>query len=295
MSVKDNSYGLAPLQDKMLDILKYFIGVCEKNGLRYCLAGGTCLGALRHQGFIPWDDDLDVYMPRDDYEKLWTLMKNSIGEERYKLCRTDREKNYHHRVMQIVDLSTTFIHERSKDEDIEHGVYIDIIPLDACPNNRLSRVCQKVNAILFSIYNIQCKPEYNGGKLTGIIKICTDILLTVVKNPERRYKIWKKAEKRMTKYSWDSADKCIVITSTFHELMTPIPKEWFKKRVTKFEDIKAVVPLEAEAFCKAMHGDYMRLPPVESRVARHHTVLIDLDNSYTKYKGKYYCVNSAAE
>ena len=150
MSVKDNSCGIADLQDKMLDILKYFISLCENNGLRYWLAGGTCLGALRHGGFIPWDDDLDVYMPREDYEKLWDIMSKGKADGQYKLCRTSKEKNYHHRVMQLVDLNTTFIHSRSKDEDIEHGVYIDIIPIDACPNNIISRVVQFINAVIFS-------------------------------------------------------------------------------------------------------------------------------------------------
>ena len=107
MNVKDNTYGIAPLQDKMLDILKHFISVCEKNGIRYCACGGTCIGALHHQGFIPWDDDLDVFMPRPDYEKLWQLYDNS-KEPKFKLCRTTPDKNYHHRVMQMVDLNTTF-------------------------------------------------------------------------------------------------------------------------------------------------------------------------------------------
>lgn len=109
MSVKDNTYGIAPLQDKMLDILKYFISLCEKYNLRYCAYGGTCIGAFRHQGFIPWDDDLDVIMPRQDYEQLWRLYGEKINSSKCKLCRTTFDKNYHHRVMQLVDLETTFI------------------------------------------------------------------------------------------------------------------------------------------------------------------------------------------
>jgi len=122
MSIKNNEFGIADMQDKILDILKYFISVCEQNDLHYWLAAGTCLGALRHQGFIPWDDDLDVFMPREDYEKLWSLLGGK-ADSHYLLCRTTREKNYHHRVMQIVDLETTFINTRCRNEDIEHGVY----------------------------------------------------------------------------------------------------------------------------------------------------------------------------
>lgn len=291
MSVKDNSCGIADLQDKMLDILKYFISVCEKNGLHYWLAGGTCLGALRHGGFIPWDDDLDVYMPRKDYEKLWQLMGNGKVDDHYKLCRTTREQNYHHRVMQIVDLNTTFIHSRSKNEDIEHGIYIDIIPIDACPNSKLQRFAQFVNAVIFSICNIQQKPEYNGGKLTGLMSFGTTVLLGIIRGQDARYEAWSKAEKQMTKYGWDSCTHIKCITSQFHELMTAFPKEWFGDRKERFEDIMASVPSDAEAYCTAMYGDYMALPSKEKRVVRHHTEYIDLTEPYTKYKGIYYCVD----
>ena len=290
MNVKDNSCGIADLQDKMLDILKYFISICEKNDLHYWLAGGTCLGALRHGGFIPWDDDLDVYMPRNDYEKLWNLMGNGKMDDHYKLCRTTKEQNYHHRVMQMVDVNTTFIHSRSKNEDIEHGVYIDIIPLDACPDNKLERFAQFFNAIVFSICNIQQKPEYNGGKLTGLMSFGTTVLLSIIRSQEARYKAWSNAEKQMTKYGWNQCTHIKCITSQFHELITAFPKEWFGERKEKFEDIMASVPSNAEAYCKAMYGDYMALPPKEKQVVRHHTEHIDLNEPYTKYKGVYYCV-----
>ena len=288
MSVKNNEYGIAELQDKMLDILKHFITVCEKNKLQYWLAAGTCLGAIRHGGFIPWDDDLDVYMMREDYEKLWELEGNAVFDGHYKLCRTSKEKNYHHRVMQIVDLNTTFIHSRSKDEDLEHGVYIDIMPLDACPESRIQRFLQIVNAVFFSVFNIQCKPEYNGGKATGIISAGTVFLLSIVKSPTARYKAWKCAEARMTRYPIQKCTHVKCITSLFRELFRPFPKEWFGERKVPFEDIMAVVPSNAEAYCEATYGDYMKLPPAEKRTVRHHTEFIDLNSSYLKYKGIYY-------
>lgn len=291
MSVKDNSCGIAEFQDKLLDILKVFISVCEKNGFRYWLAGGTCLGAIRHQGFIPWDDDLDVYMPRDDYEKMWDLLKNKKIEEHYVLCRTSEKRNYHHRVIQMVDINTTFVHSPNINEDIEHGIYIDIIPLDACPNKKSGQLLQIFNAILFSVYNIQCKPEYNGGKLTKLMSFGTSVLLALKQKPAVRYKIWKKAEKRMVNYEWESCGLVKCITSQFHELMTAFPKEWFNERKVQFEDIQAVVPANAEEYCQAMYGDYMSLPPKEKQIVRHNTEYISLDEPYKKYRGIYYCKN----
>ena len=290
--VKNNSFGIADLQDIMLDILKIFRNICEENHFDYCLAGGTCIGALRHEGFIPWDDDLDVYMPRPDYEKMWKLYGNKVIFGHYKLCRTTLRKNYHHRVMQIVDLNTTFINERSKNENIEHGVYIDIIPVDARAAGKMGQLNQLVNAVLFSIYNIQCKQEFNGGKMTKYINFGTMFLLNAVRNPKARYKIWKKAEKRMTSYDWDSCNEYIVLTSTIRELRNPFPKEWFHHRTARFEDMEANIMSGSEDYCHMMYGDYMKLPPEEDQCVKHKTVYIDIDNPYKKYKGLYYCKNA---
>ena len=291
--VKDNSYGIAPLQDKMLDILKHFISVCEENGLRYCACGGTCIGALRHQGFIPWDDDLDVYMPRPDYEKLWQIYDNS-AEPKFKLCRTTSEKNYHHRVMQMVDVETTFINKRSQNEDIEHGVYIDIIPLDACPSNPLKRVWQIYNSVVFSVYNIACLPELHGGKT---MRLAVKVMLALVRNPKRRYNIWKKAEKRMQCAVWGTTERIVELASSFKTLRTPYPKNWFQfgGRMERFEGIYVCVPDRAEEYLTLVFGNYMTLPSKAERLPRHNTVLLDLDHSYTSYKGVFYCVNKAKE
>lgn len=290
MSVKDDSFGIAELQNKMLDALSCLDYLCNEFGLTYWLAGGTCLGALRHEGFIPWDDDLDVYMPRPDYEKLWELVSGTVIQSKYVLCRTDKERNYHHRVMQLVDTTTTFINKRCENEDIEHGVYIDIIPIDAREKTFIGKSRQFINAILFSVYNIQCKQEFNGGKMTHIINFGTSVLLGVIRNPNMRYRIWRNAEKKMINAEWTTADQLIVLTSTFHELLNPFPKTWFDNRQVVFETIKVNIPSGAENYCKTMYGDYMKLPPIEQQKVKHNTVFIDLENSYKKYKGKYYCV-----
>ena len=285
MSVKDNSFGIAALQEKMLDILKFFIAFCEKNNLKYWAGGGTCLGALRHQGFIPWDDDLDVFMPRSDYEKLWRIWQKKESEK-YVLCRTTSEKNYHHRVIQMVDTSTTFINRRSAAEDIEHGVYIDIIPMDACANTIWGRCRQIYNAIIFSIYNVQCVPEFQGGK---VMRTGTKFLLWMVKDRDQRYQIWKTSEEKMIEYDWDSAEFAVELTTSFKSLFRSWPKQWFETKKVKFEDIQINIPVGAQAYMQAIYGDYMRIPPKEQQHVRHNTVFIDLDNSYQNYKGKYFC------
>lgn len=286
MSIKDDSYGIAKLQDKMLDILKYFAEICVDNGLTYWAGAGTCLGAIRHKGFIPWDDDLDVYMPRDDYEKLWANWDRFSTNSKYKLCRTNREKNYRHRVMQVVDVTTTFINERCKDDDIEHGVYIDIIPMDVAASNPFSRFSQIFNTIIYSVYNIQVEPEFHGN---GLMEIGTRLLLKAVKNPNKRYEIWAKAQKHMIRKNKGKSQYVDLLTY-FKMIFKSMPKAWFETIKVPFEDTEISVPVEYDKYLTAFYGNYMELPPAEKRIVQHHTVYIDLDNPYTSYKGKYYCV-----
>lgn len=284
----EDKYGIRPLQEKMLDLLKKFIEMCDKNELTYFACGGTCLGAVRHNGFIPWDDDLDVFMPRPDYEKLWKKCGGIDKTGKYMLCRTTQEKNYHHRVMQLVNLETTFINRRSIKEDIEHGVYIDIIPLDARPDTFIKKLTQSLDCILFSVYNIQNLPEFNGGKLQ---KIMVGLLLKAVKSPEHRYKIWSRAEKRMSQYDWKTADEVIELTTAFKNLWKPRPQKWFNGVVKHdFEDIQINLMAEYEKYLTQGFGDYMKLPPESEQHPRHNTVLIDLEHSYKVYRGKAYLV-----
>jgi LPS biosynthesis protein len=124
------------------------------------------------------------------------------------------------------------------------------------------------------------------------MSVGTSILLGIIRSPAGRYKVWKWAEKQMTKYEWGKCTHIKSITSQFHELMTAFPKEWFGDRKEPFEDIIASVPLEAEKYCKAMYGNYMKLPPEDKRMIRHNTIAIDLHHPYTEYRGKLYCVGT---
>ena len=288
MSIKDNSYGLAPLQEKMLDILKCFIDICNQYRLHYCVIGGTCIGALRHQGFIPWDDDLDVCMPRSDYERLWKIVKGEKFYNKYQFCRSDKEHNYHYRIIRLVDTETTFINRRCINEDIAHGIYIDIIPLDGCETSFFKRQYQIMNSVIYSVYNVSCLPEFNGGIL---MRLLVKLMLSLVSDVKKRYEISKKAEKRMLSVAWEDTTHVVELTTNFKALCTPYPKEWFCfDRKSKFEDIEVIIPTKAESYLTLGFGDYMKLPPENERHARHNVVFVDLNHSYRKYKGKYYCL-----
>lgn len=286
MLVKESD--IPELQHVMLDILGCFIQLCNENNLRYWLGGGTCLGAVRNGGFIPWDDDLDVFMPRPDYEKFRALYKNQLLHDHYKIVVTDEGKNYHHRVMQIVDVNTTFIVSGNENDDIEHGVYIDIIPFDACPKNPIKRVRQIFNSIVFSIYNIQRLPRYQGG---AAMKFLVSALLALVKDPHKRFLLWKHAEEKIICADWDHCETVVETVTSFKSLLKPKPRKWFETKDIAFENIVAKIPVGADEYMTGVYGNYRELPPKEEQVPRHDLLFMDLQQSYLRYKGEKYLIH----
>lgn len=275
------------LQEKSLEIFKYFQKICKEHGLRYWVGGGTLIGALRHQGFIPWDDDIDVFMPRPDYEKFYAIW-NQVGDlEHYALCRTTKEKNIHQTDMQLVDLTTTFINRHSRNEDILHGVSVDIMPFEGCPENPIARGLQIYHSILYSIFNVQRLPDHQG----GLLRFATSIVLGAVKSPALRYKIWSRHEKKMAKYDFDSAKTVKETITSFRALFYPHPRADFETMEVPFEDIMVSIPVGYDAYLRRIFGDYMQWPPEEGRVAKHDVVYANLNEPFEQYKGIHYCVN----
>ena len=156
--MKENEIELKRLQLVELDILKEFIRVCNELNVKYFLDSGTLLGCIRHGGFIPWDDDIDVSMPREDYEIFLKegqkLLKNKYFLQTYK---TDPE--YTMGFAKIRNSETTFIESSVKNLKINHGVYIDIFPLDGY--NDKNKIRNFLNKKAFVLYNLQINKKYD--------------------------------------------------------------------------------------------------------------------------------------
>lgn len=274
------------LQEKSLEIFKYFQKLCKEHHLRYWVGGGTLIGALRHGGFIPWDDDIDVFMPRPDYERLYAIWNDIADTRRYALCRTTGERNIHQTDMQLVDLRTTFINRHSAHEDMLHGVSIDIMPFEGCPEGKIARGVQIYHAVLYSIFNVQRLPDHQG----KLLRLATALVLNAVKDPDRRCRIWSKHEKKMGKYDFDSTKTVKETVTSFRALFYPHPRAWFETKEVPFEDITVAIPMGADGYLRRVFGDYMQLPPEEGRVAKHDVVYANLNEPFTKFKGIHYCV-----
>ena len=275
---------MEPLQAKCLEMAEYFVQFCKENNLLCYLCGGGAIGTLRHKGFIPWDDDLDFFMPRKDYEKLAQLWPQK-ADSRYQLSKSNENYIDRNLFITIRDTQTTCIKPYQQDLDIPHGLALDVLPLDYYPTNGLSRKKQVIAALVYSLFCAQTIPEKHG----GIMKWGSQALLALVPSKKLRYKIWKKAEVEMTKYTKEESDGITELCSGPYYMKKKYPISSFDDALwLPFEETELPIPVGYDAYLKTAFGDYMTPPPVEKQVAHHDVVLIDLEKSYTHYKGEYY-------
>ena len=275
---------MEPLQAKCLEMAEYFVQFCKENNLLCYLCGGGAIGTLRHKGFIPWDDDLDFFMPRKDYEKLAQLWPQK-ADSRYQLSKSNENYIDRNLFITIRDTQTTCIKPYQQDLDIPHGLALDVLPLDYYPANGLSRKKQVIAALVYSLFCAQTIPEKHG----GMMKWGSQALLALVPSKKLRYKIWKKAEAEMTKYTKEESDGITELCSGPYYMKKKYPISSFEDALwLPFEETELPIPIGYDEYLKTAFGDYMTPPPVEKQVAHHDAVLIDLEKSYTHYKGEYY-------
>ena len=268
-------------QLKQLEMYLYFKNFCEENSITFFFCGGCCIGTLRHEGFIPWDDDIDVFMPRPDYERFYRLWNEKESGERFELLRTTPERITGNLFMTLVDKSTTCVKPYQKELDIPHGYPLDILPLDACPSG-FSRKLQKINALLYSLFCAQQVPTNHG----GLISLAARILLGVFRGKRIRAKLWQYFERQMTKYKLEDCEKITELCSGPHYMQKDYPKEAFASAVYKpFESIDSPIPVGYDAYLSMAFGDYMTLPPKEKQKPHHDTLFSDIDAPCDTYRG----------
>lgn len=276
---------LKELQNKSIEMAKYFVDFCKKHDLTCYLCGGGCIGTIRHQGMIPWDDDLDFFMPRKDYEKMWRLWKKENKNSRYVLEKSDENHVDYNLFVTIRDKNTTLIKPYQKDLDITHGVALDILPLDGYPDKKFQRKMQCFWALVYSLYCAQLVPQNHGKKVAMAGKIA----LGIVPWKKARHAIWNFAEKQMTKYDIEECKGITELCSGPGYMKNWYPKEAFDKAIFRpFEDGEMPIPVGYDDYLKIAFGDYMQMPPEEKRVGHHDALFMDLSKSYIEYKNIYY-------
>lgn len=285
METKDNA-SLADIQQVTFEMAKYFVDFCEEHNLLCYLCGGGCIGSVRSKGFIPWDDDLDFFMPRGDYEKLKTIWKEKANTDKYPLLVASKSYNDHNSFMTIRDAETTFIKTYQQSLDIPHGIPIDIFPLDGAPDGKLKKNIQKKWALVYALFCSQVVPEKHGGLLAKGSKF----LLSTFHSSKSRYRIWKFAEKQMTKYPFGSTAQVTELCVGPRYMGNIYQLEFFESAIfVDFENSKMPIPVGYDEYLTQVFGNYLELPPEEERKPHHEAVYVDTKNPYTEYKGIYYC------
>jgi len=273
------------LQKKQLDILKAFISVCEKHHLQYFLVGGSTLGAIRHKGFIPWDDDIDVGMPRKDYDEFIKLQHEFNGTP-YFIQNFKSDPCYIYNYGKLRDSSTTYIENFYKQHRINHGVWIDIFPIDGFSKVMMPRekLAKKVRHIWRQVYFSYLPALRRKVHARTFFK---DILLNIVAGLFYVFDIAHYRNKHVEKFVRKIPIEEAVMAGNFfgfnmkREAMDAnIFKEFIK---VPFEDIEAYVPKDYDTYLRNLYGDYMKFPPKEKQVGHHHDSGLSLEKGYEDY------------
>lgn len=252
--LKDD-YGLLEVQDKILEIMVDIDAFCKKYQIDYCLMGGSALGSKRHGGFIPWDDDLDIFMTPKNYERFRRAFNKKGNKEKYYL----QEWGLTDGMVTIAKVrmnGTSYIEEMLKDWDIHQGIYVDIFILHSCPNNRLEQLHQCFWAKYVITKGLALRETNRHSGIRGFVIKVAKLLPNrfLVKHGLKQV---YKYRNRKTKYYCNFMGKAVFKKGIYK-------REWFDNPVyAPFETVQLKVPGKLHEFLSERFGDYMKPPSLE--------------------------------
>lgn len=267
---KDNSQ-LRQLQLYELNLLKTFADICEKNNLRYYMIGGTMLGAVRHKGFIPWDDDIDIGMPREDYIRFLEIAQKSLPHQ-YKILNYKKDKDYLRYFSRLVDTRVKIYNDSNTDTLIENA-WMDIFPLDGTSNIGFVRNLQFlilcVNRVM---YHFSCFEQMVNLMRPGRPKYQQLIIKFGMKFKVGRRRdskaILDKIDRKLQRYSFDKSDYVMNFFGAYVKKEV-LPREWFgEAKKYQFEDAMLNGPAEYDIYLRQFYGEY-QIPPSDEHKDKH--------------------------
>ena len=273
----ESPISLKEIQYLEFEILKYIKNVCEQNGLRYYLAYGTLIGAVRHQGFVPWDDDMDIQMPREDYLKFVAIVKKN-PHPYYRLLSRETSNKYTYLWPKVIDTRTRMTQYGSYLEKEKIGLFVDIFLLDGAGNSREEAEATYCEAYsVFHRYRRSVLPMFFRGenKLISFLKWIHHI-------PEKAAGIhyWMEQHERVCRKK--RFDECKYVGALGAGTMEPSRNIWEREsfgngRPVSFMGEAFMAPDNWDAVLRPEYGGYMELPPPYQQKAHHYYKLEVLD------------------
>lgn len=253
-----------------VEILDEIVRICEKYSLEYCLIGGTLLGAIRHKGFIPWDDDLDITMPRDSYEKFIRLCNSELNSK-YLLDIYETNPDYWLPFAKVRKKNTAYVEKsRAHKKNIPHGIWVDIFPLDNVKHQ--NSILQFIQAKLVKGIKAYITIKQGYAAADDLKKLLFFNLLRFL-SIKHAFAIQKKL---MTLWNNQKTDYFVNLGSQYDYRKQTMPKsKYFPAVKVEFEGKYYNAPREWDFILRRIFEDYMQLPPEEERV-NHKPVRIEL-------------------
>ena len=265
------------LQKIEFDLFRCFIEICEKLNLRYFIIEGSAIGAARHGGFIPWDDDLDVGMFREDYNKFMELAPEILPKGIF-LQNHKTDSSYPYIFAKLRNSNTTYIQTGLAHINMNHGVYMDIFPLDGYPEKRFE---QKKLEFVIKYYGAQCSCSekatrtWKGAMLSGILR--------VLGCHKRTDKILAKFERYISKFPVNGSKFICNFGSPYGKKDYILSDYYGEGAYLMFEGLKVRVPANYDGYLTSLYGDWRMPPPLDKQKGHHYYDICDTKKPYTDY------------
>lgn len=288
---QERTYGpgeLERLRKTEMEIYREFARVCDAHGLRFCGTFGTALGAVRHGGYIPWDDDMDISMPRADYERLIELARGGVFSAPYELLEPRFTDGYVLNFAKLTRADSTFVEATDTDRTYHSGIFIDIFPLDTVPRQKRRRY--RVYRRAFVLAKLLVLTEYGRPKLPkGLHPAVRAVLRAAFLAAHGLLRLTGQTSRKMYGRYLAAAQSCadedtgvladliMYRQESNHWLPDPLypEKMLFPARDTAFEDAMMRVPAAPRAYLARTFGDtWNQLPPEEDRHTHAPAVLV---------------------